>query len=823
MRIQIKVVLLVLVVLVGTLSAIVWKIEDIVLDDKMASVTDASAKQIAPLRRLVQEKMGEEKERLVRFAAARTTLGTGNAKSFGHFDVVSLVHQSESGQWSPAWVEKGSDVEVESWPNGHEITLLKSLPYSKVRDGDTMWLRLSDGRGEPMYAVVLTVEVQTPGAKVEGTPGPSGQDVSMALPESTEYGSSGSLGSVRKAVLVGFTSANSLAAVSDDFIGSTSSVYIVDDRGFVASHINKSWIGANFTEDPIVETVMRTQKSAGTGEFDDINSRPVIGHFERIDRTNLVAIVTVPKEAVTGLADATTRVALMTGLSVGLIGLILAWLMGRGLASAPAKEPDAPFENSEMGELESQKDQIPEDKTEPAPALASEQNAGAVSEVSSSAEPRVEVEGTPVEESARATLEVWNEGLTSEMKDPLLAILGHAQLAKAKAQDNEIRLHTESIEREARRAKDVLERIQSFGAESKDPSENEKMNLRSVLEFVLHGQSESLAEDGIRIEQDLVDVPDTRGSSNQVAAALQNIFENAREAMQRRPERKLGVRLRYADDKILVSVSDSGVGMSRDVKEKVFDPFFKAFESPSRVGLGLTFVQAALKRLNAKCEIETTPGEGTTFHLKFPVTAVEKRVFENRLAPEPKSPEMVASLPPVEDDPIEAPAASTILAKPVGEGGPEFPPPPPPEEREPKARHKEQDSSEEESAGAGAVRDPMSLTHLNALKLAPNVVMIGESSEDDDDDDDLSVAPIEPPLGASVVRVSELPASVVDDDDDEDEVFANIPLNQAALGARRPLVPPPPPKSMSSERAAQSGADEESGFRVQIRRPKSKR
>jgi signal transduction histidine kinase len=657
LRIQWKIILLVALVIVGMLSAVVWKTRAVVVKDRLSFMADSAMKQVAPLKRLVQDRMEEEKSKLVKFAATRANMGAGRVRGFGGFEIIALVEPQQGAQWTAAWIEKSTTARPEIWPAGYELTLLKSLPYTKVRDGETVWTRLSDRQGSPIYATIISVEIQTTAPALGNT---NTNPLDAALPDSTDY-AAGAAGSGRKAVVVGFSTFDPLAEVTEDYIGSTSNVFLVDDKGYVASHVNKAYLGALFSEDPIVKEIIATKKTAASGNYEDLENRSVLGHFERIDHTNLYAVITSPLQSARDLSNSVVSSALTAGSAVGLLGLILAFLLGRGI-SQPIGDAvtairalnrgeafilQAPDTNDELGALMrliaesspaalaskanwSQQRQVPpsgSDTNSSVSSLITLDGSSTGSSGSSEAKAILVGSDSVSARGEQAAFEAFSAGFTKAIKEPLLAILGHAQLAKAKTEASEMRGHAESIEREARRATDVLERLHNWKAEVVSVAEGENVDLNNVVESVLARVGDELKADEIDVKLDLHSVPQIHGSLEQMQVAIGNVIENAREAMRARAERTLRIQLDFLRDSVYLVITDTGVGMSRDVKERAFEPFFKGFESPKRLGLGLTLVQTALRSVGGACEIESTPGEGSSFTLKFPVASAEKQVF----------------------------------------------------------------------------------------------------------------------------------------------------------------------------------------------------
>ncbi|MGR3175673.1 MAG: response regulator [Candidatus Scalindua sp.] len=88
------------------------------------------------------------------------------------------------------------------------------------------------------------------------------------------------------------------------------------------------------------------------------------------------------------------------------------------------------------------------------------------------------------------------------------------------------------------------------------------------------------------------------------------------------------------EDNVFVSISDTGKGMSEDVKKKIFDPFFTT-RRPEGSGLGLSVTYGIIKRHSGRIEVESEEGKGTTFTISIPITRdVTHRVLQ-ALSPKP--------------------------------------------------------------------------------------------------------------------------------------------------------------------------------------------
>jgi signal transduction histidine kinase/DNA-binding response OmpR family regulator len=153
--------------------------------------------------------------------------------------------------------------------------------------------------------------------------------------------------------------------------------------------------------------------------------------------------------------------------------------------------------------------------------------------------------------------------------------------------------------------------------------------IRQVLQMM-----ESTAPGGITTELDLPDnLLHVQGSRDQVWRVLENLIQNAREAMGDHGTLRIQAENVYLDapvaqynvvnigEYVKISVQDTGHGIPEALKDKVFDPFFttKRGSKQRGSGLGLTIVHAMVRDHRGYIEFESTEGAGTTFYVYLPI------------------------------------------------------------------------------------------------------------------------------------------------------------------------------------------------------------
>jgi PAS domain S-box-containing protein len=142
-------------------------------------------------------------------------------------------------------------------------------------------------------------------------------------------------------------------------------------------------------------------------------------------------------------------------------------------------------------------------------------------------------------------------------------------------------------------------------------------------------------------DQNLLNI---KGSSVHLEKTLMNLVSNAAESISGKGEVTIRTESRYLDKPILgyddlkegdyavLTVSDTGMGIPAENREKIFEPFYtKKTMGRSGTGLGLAIVWGTVKDHNGYIDLQTEVGEGTTFTLYFPVTREELIVTQQKV------------------------------------------------------------------------------------------------------------------------------------------------------------------------------------------------
>ena len=155
----------------------------------------------------------------------------------------------------------------------------------------------------------------------------------------------------------------------------------------------------------------------------------------------------------------------------------------------------------------------------------------------------------------------------------------------------------------------------------------EAVQLRNVIEQLLAltrpQWDNEAARRGIKYEIDLKmeAAPPILAVASEIREALLNLLENALAAMEKGG--RLTIHVCEKDGAALISVADTGKGMSPEVQRLAFEPFFTTRGAQGGTGLGLALAQEIIQRYRGAISLDSQEGVGTTFTLTFPAMTEE--------------------------------------------------------------------------------------------------------------------------------------------------------------------------------------------------------
>jgi signal transduction histidine kinase len=155
-----------------------------------------------------------------------------------------------------------------------------------------------------------------------------------------------------------------------------------------------------------------------------------------------------------------------------------------------------------------------------------------------------------------------------------------------------------------------------------DAAASDTVNLNDCIESALN-IGRNVLKNKVEVVKELADLPKFTCSPSQLNQVFLNLFTNAAQAMEETG--RLHIRTWHADEALHISVADNGKGISPENLTRIFDPFFTTKPVGEGTGLGLAISQQIIQQHGGEIQVESRIGEGTRFHIRLPVAAVERQ------------------------------------------------------------------------------------------------------------------------------------------------------------------------------------------------------
>ena len=224
-----------------------------------------------------------------------------------------------------------------------------------------------------------------------------------------------------------------------------------------------------------------------------------------------------------------------------------------------------------------------------------------------------------IQQEKMAAIGLLAGGIAHEINNPLGGILAFTQLLMRDVKDNELIANDlKEIEGAAIRCKKIVSDLLDFSRVSKE-RENCLVDVNVLLDKVfpfLKGDLQSL-----NIEVDFKPskhLPEVKANPDRLQQVFLNVLTNACHAMPKGG--KLSVKtLVDACNRVVIKISDTGVGIPKEGLFRIFDPFYTTKEPSKGTGLGLSIAYRIIKEHGGNIEVQSELGKGSTFTIYLPI------------------------------------------------------------------------------------------------------------------------------------------------------------------------------------------------------------
>jgi two-component system NtrC family sensor kinase len=207
--------------------------------------------------------------------------------------------------------------------------------------------------------------------------------------------------------------------------------------------------------------------------------------------------------------------------------------------------------------------------------------------------------------------------IAHELNNPIYGIMNTLELLKTEIPpESKRRRILELSLSETHRLAEMLRNMLSFSKPEEEVRRPVKLN--ELLEGILLMFDKQMQEANVKVKTYFDEkLPEVMASTNQMRQVMLNMFKNAKEAMPKGGTLTVGTW--REKNKAVIHIRDTGVGISEENKNKIFEAFFTTKQKVKGVGLGLSVCYGIIKNHGGEIKVESEEGKGTHFTITLPL------------------------------------------------------------------------------------------------------------------------------------------------------------------------------------------------------------
>lgn len=216
-------------------------------------------------------------------------------------------------------------------------------------------------------------------------------------------------------------------------------------------------------------------------------------------------------------------------------------------------------------------------------------------------------------------LDQFARAASHDLRSPLLTIAGFTECLEEECspEDEKIVEFLGRIRRATLRMGSLVDSLSMFSQVGRSQLRVEDIDLESVMVEVIADLHEDIHRTQAKIET--VDLPTVQGDRVLLRQLFQNLISNAIKFSPQTPH--IRIESDSSEDFAHIMVKDHGVGISPENLEAIFDPFVRVTRNQEAgTGVGLSICRRVVERHGGQVSVESTEGEGSTFHVRLPRT-----------------------------------------------------------------------------------------------------------------------------------------------------------------------------------------------------------
>ena len=210
--------------------------------------------------------------------------------------------------------------------------------------------------------------------------------------------------------------------------------------------------------------------------------------------------------------------------------------------------------------------------------------------------------------------------VSHDLRAPLSSMLGVIGISEEETNESSTREHLQMLKASIKKLDLSIRDILDYSRNSRMEVNREAIDLKELLKDITENlKCQISSKNKVKINVEMEEHHPFISDKNRLNIILNNLISNAityQDPMKNDP--LVSVKIDTSDTETNIVVRDNGIGISKELQEKIFDMFFRGSENSDGSGLGLYIVKESVEKLNGTIMVNSIPGKGSEFRILIP-------------------------------------------------------------------------------------------------------------------------------------------------------------------------------------------------------------
>lgn len=220
---------------------------------------------------------------------------------------------------------------------------------------------------------------------------------------------------------------------------------------------------------------------------------------------------------------------------------------------------------------------------------------------------------------AKKTLEMFEYNCSHTLCSPLKSIQGLLNLLETETDQEQIGVCLDMILKSTLKLDVIIKELNQAVLATEGEVVISRINFKTIIQDILQGFAQRIELKSVKVSFAVDQTEDFYSDAARLTTILTHLICNAIVFSDDLKQTKIaGIHVLVNKGRCSVMVIDNGCGIRADIREKIFQPFYRGSEKSTGPGLGLFIVSETIRSLQATLHIDSHVGKGSTFTLELP-------------------------------------------------------------------------------------------------------------------------------------------------------------------------------------------------------------